>query len=156
MARMMQPPEDLAELYEGPEYATCIICGHNGRVRHSASKAREGMIVRCLHARCYKETKYVYLCDGFTDCAGAHRQVSHPIQCRAGGDDRACGRPVLDQKLVGATLRDTRHWQKGFYCCAHLVEAKRSEVNGNKQWAKLPEAAGYGMETGPQEHQEEL
>ena len=151
MARKFEPPVESAEITVTPDYAQCILCGTIGRLRHPiTSRAEAGMIIRCLHNHCYTEYSYVYLCDGFSECMAAHRQIVHPIQCRVGSVDAdGCIQPVLSQRLVGATLRDTREWQKGFYCGDHLREALEQITSGNKHWAKLPESAGYGMETGP-------
>ena len=149
MAGMTQIREDLSKIYVAPDYAECVVCGYIGRVRRAVSRATAGMIVRCLHSHCYRDTRFIYLCDGFSACMAAHREVSHPIQCRVGWDSDGCPQPVSSQRLVGATLRDDKDWQKGFYCDAHLVEAREKETSGNKHWAKLPESAGYGMETGP-------
>ena len=149
MAGMTQIQEDLSQIYVAPEYAECVICGYIGRVRRAASRATAGMIVRCLYSHCYRVTSFIYLCDGFSECMAAHRQIAHPIQCRVGVDGTACTAPVSSQRLVGATLRDTREWQKGFYCGAHLKEKLEQITSGNKQWAKSPESAGYGMEAGP-------
>lgn len=151
MARKFELPVESAEITVTPDYAECLICGSIGRVRHPTTlRAQAGMIIRCLHHHCYRDTSYVYLCDGFSECMAAHRQIVHPIQCRVGGHDHnGCDQPVLSQRLVGSTLRDSREWQKGFYCGDHLREALEQIVSGNKRWAKLPESAGYGMEMGP-------